>query len=201
MYGYSTELYHHGVKGMKWGVRNYQNPDGTLTAEGRARYNIGGNLVRNASNGVTRFKKVGKDVYSQANRAYMPDLNKDGTGKYDSNGKLIRKPVYTGHRLRTKKEVADFYNIQRSATLSLIKDDAKKSVKEGGLTKKEARADYKAAKRDVDRVMSKYYGKTISEFANKQRKADNAAFAMGIALTAALPVAYIGANYLEKKWG
>lgn len=30
-------LMHHGVKGQKWGVRRYQNPDGTLTAEGRER--------------------------------------------------------------------------------------------------------------------------------------------------------------------
>ena len=31
------ELYHHGVKGMKWGVRRYQNEDGTLTAAGKKR--------------------------------------------------------------------------------------------------------------------------------------------------------------------
>lgn len=31
------ELYHHGVKGMKWGVRKYQNPDGSLTAKGKKR--------------------------------------------------------------------------------------------------------------------------------------------------------------------
>lgn len=31
-------LVHHGVKGMRWGVRRYQNKDGTLTAEGRRRY-------------------------------------------------------------------------------------------------------------------------------------------------------------------
>ncbi len=36
---YSNELYHHGVKGQKWGVRKYQNPDGSLTPEGKKRYN------------------------------------------------------------------------------------------------------------------------------------------------------------------
>lgn len=34
----SNELYHHGVLGQKWGVRRYQNSDGTLTEEGKKRY-------------------------------------------------------------------------------------------------------------------------------------------------------------------
>ena len=35
---YESELYHHGVKGMKWGKRRYQNSDGSLTSAGRSRY-------------------------------------------------------------------------------------------------------------------------------------------------------------------
>lgn len=33
----SDELMHHGVKGMKWGVRRFKNADGTLTAAGKKR--------------------------------------------------------------------------------------------------------------------------------------------------------------------
>lgn len=35
---HSDELYHHGIHGQKWGVRRFQNPDGTLTEEGKRRY-------------------------------------------------------------------------------------------------------------------------------------------------------------------
>lgn len=34
----NDELYHHGIKGQKWGIRRYQNPDGSLTLAGRKRY-------------------------------------------------------------------------------------------------------------------------------------------------------------------
>ena len=39
-YNETPELYHHGVKGMKWGVRRYQNKDGSLTPAGKKRQEV-----------------------------------------------------------------------------------------------------------------------------------------------------------------
>ena len=44
-------LVHYGILGMKWGIRRYQNPDGTLTAEGRRRRGLktAGNIAKGAA--------------------------------------------------------------------------------------------------------------------------------------------------------
>jgi len=38
-YLYKNSLCHHGIQGQKWGVRRFQNSDGSLTPEGKLRYN------------------------------------------------------------------------------------------------------------------------------------------------------------------
>ena len=44
----ANELYHHGIKGQKWGVRRYQNKDGSLTTKGKERY-------YNKNTGMSKF--------------------------------------------------------------------------------------------------------------------------------------------------
>lgn len=80
-------LAHYGVKGMKWGVRRYQNPDGTFTKAGKARY---AHLYKNT---------VEYDVVNRTNaeqdkiiRDYYRKVRKDsGVKSGDKNTEILKK--------------------------------------------------------------------------------------------------------------
>ena len=79
-----TYLAHHGILGMKWGVRRYQNYDGSLTAAGQKRYWVksGKTITQNHDGSSTipsgfKFNRVGKITL---------DVNQSG-GLYVSYGK------------------------------------------------------------------------------------------------------------------
>jgi hypothetical protein len=88
------ELYHFGVLGMKWGVRKYQNADGTLTSAGKERYggkiqnyksNVEKNLTRTSENADYQQNKAAK-LYGKSERNKTRLLFKmEGLGNWQSS--------------------------------------------------------------------------------------------------------------------
>jgi hypothetical protein len=68
-YIYKDELYHHGIKGQKWGIRRYQNPDGSLTKEGYIRYGKNKALEETEKQVYDKLMKAGE-------AGQMPHSNK-----------------------------------------------------------------------------------------------------------------------------
>ena len=69
---YSDELYHHGIKGQKWGIRRYQNLDGTLTDAGKARY--GNDPEKRGSKKLER--QLIRSMYNNQNKNNLIKLEK-----------------------------------------------------------------------------------------------------------------------------
>lgn len=66
-------LAHHGVKGQKWGVRRFQNADGTLTAEGKVHYGKHPEyekMVSNRSKKNIRVKDVSDKEFKKAKKLF-----------------------------------------------------------------------------------------------------------------------------------
>lgn len=78
---YANELEHHGILGMKWGVRRFQNPDGTLTPEGKERY------YGNKETGKFTEKVKKADTFSGTDSFGRTVM---GVRDYDDNGHIAR---------------------------------------------------------------------------------------------------------------
>lgn len=65
----NTYIAHHGILGQKWGVRRYQNEDGSLTPEGKERYSKG--IYKYASDYSDKRKREAKDLIKLNKRDYV----------------------------------------------------------------------------------------------------------------------------------
>lgn len=98
-YDIQEYIAHHGIHGQRWGIRNYQNLDGSLTAAGRQRYGYG---------------KSGKArMYTQGLKSAVWNTRRGEIGSQRIGEKLTR--------LKTKRDAA-------AASLNPFDDKAKKKL-------------------------------------------------------------------------
>lgn len=97
-----NELTHHGILGQKWGIRRYQNEDGSLTPEGRKRYyDENGQLT---SAGEKARKKEYKNLTKRYHVNSFNGISKGDNGQFSSA--YAKYTVYNRKSDRDKLEIA-----------------------------------------------------------------------------------------------
>lgn len=105
-YGYIThsELAHHGVKGQKWGIRRYQNPDGSLTAEGKRHYGTYAGYLSYGHKFNQMSNELSKHYKSRSSdKAFMDEYKRVGD-TFENYLKGDRKSIKAGKKISKKYE-------------------------------------------------------------------------------------------------
>lgn len=103
-------LYHHGIKGQKWGVRRFQNKNGSLTPAGKERYNDG--IEKRVETPEERKKRIARDVAIGA-AAATAAIAAIGYMKYSKNLKALDKKAGTAVKEISTK-ILDFNQLSNS---------------------------------------------------------------------------------------
>ena len=156
------ELYHFGIKGQKWGVRRYQNPDGTLTDAGKKRYykdEYGIHLTSKGQQMADKYSKkaghesrnIAKKVIKNNTELYNEYLNlKDKSYKYgeDEHKKWLEGKDYKN---------MDYYQFKDASNEKDINTIDGKRQMEVQLQLREK------AKNSTSKALKKLYDKPLNE--------------------------------------
>lgn len=178
-----TELYHHGIKGQRWGVRRFQNKDGSYTAAGKKRYQ--------ATNGdITKKYDIKNDggIHGEAAERFYNEVIQDP--RFMPNGKwtkMIRRErdavskIFTDPKYQTsiEKEARESFKrysdlnteywktngLSKRIKINKAREIAFKTYKElsnKALNDKETQELLDKRNKKIKSVQNKYYNKEAS---------------------------------------
>lgn len=174
------ELYHHGVKGMKWGVRRYQNPDGSLTALGKKKIQVRDDYLDKNGN----LTEYGKRVH---NAKSVEDIVKTERSEDRAALKEVTKNYEWHKKNRSQYDDQELYDLATSEYKDSIKRLNSRLNESMSQSVKRVTADLRAEdKRKVDDAVKKYYDHKVAS-----RK---------IATVAIIGAACIGGRIAIDKW-
>lgn len=116
----NNTIQHYGIKGMKWGIRRYQNKDGSLTSEGKRRRSIHANtddIIVKKGTIAQRLSTIGNEANSDRH-AYISFKPKD-------NEKYLKEWGLEGYKYQlevTKDLVIPAYNKRVEMALKAIRN-------------------------------------------------------------------------------
>lgn len=139
-------LMHYGIKGMKWGVRRYQNSDGTLTSAGKRRYGEGkvGEARFAYKQAKKEYNKAFRKAYYTPNTRYDPDYMQNRakrrwkTALKKGDEVKAAKETYKREKSKADKSAVksynkQFYKAERASNVAEQKwDDVKSQYKNLG---------------------------------------------------------------------
>ena len=120
-----SELRHHGIKGQKWGVRRFQNADGSLTSAGRKRYGDGeGNYNYGKDSGDRKVVRVGKgssteDYQNAIKRTKAAGESVENIRKFNNDVKRIKDPAMEKRIRKSTETMTDKELQQRVSRLNM----------------------------------------------------------------------------------
>ena len=131
---YGETLYHHGILGQKWGIRRFQNEDGSLTPAGKKRYGY----LEESANKASKFAEYAKEEKKKYSKGLSDSQKKNGVKQSD----LDRwKKASTVQRQKYENLAKKYGSIDISKLDKNTIKEAKNFVKKGFYTDVEY-ADY-----------------------------------------------------------